>query len=89
MVHLNQYSKIFGVFILLISFLESSIFSHYSKDNRYNFSIEYSDRNDAIPIFKQNKNWGKSYSPKSNINIALINHRADIGVLFDTLYLSG
>ncbi|SHO81287.1 hypothetical protein MNB_SV-15-853 [hydrothermal vent metagenome] len=84
---MNQYSKTLGVFILLISYLNSSIFSHYSKDNRYNFSIEYSDRNDAIPIFKRNGVWGDKYNPKSGENIALMNYRADIGVLFDTLYL--
>ena len=87
MVHLNQYSKILGVFILLISSLEASIFSHYSKDNRYNFSIEYSDRNDAISILKRGGSWEGGYSPNSDTNIALINHRADIGMLFDTLYL--
>jgi len=87
MVHLNQYSKILGVFILLISVTNASIFSHYSKNKRYNFSIEYSDRNDAIPIFNKNGNWGDAYTPKEHTNIALINHRADIGMLWDTLYI--
>jgi len=87
MVLLNQYSKILGVFILLISATNASIFSHYSKDNRYNFSIEYSDRNDAIPVFNKNRDWEGSYYPNSGKNIAFINHRADIGMLFDTIYI--
>lgn len=64
-----------------------SLFNHFEKSNPYNLSIEYYNANDAVALKDALEyNWYKGYSPREGSNIAIINHRIELGMRYDEWY---
>jgi len=77
------------VWLPLLAFAQPlSLFNHFDKKH-YNFSLQYRNANDAIAIKDEAQyTWNaKGYSPKEGSNIAIISHRADIGMGIGDWYL--
>jgi len=87
----NTIAALLGVAILSSQTLFASplsLFNHFDKNSPYTLSIEYNNANDAIALKDTLKyNWYKGYSPREGSNIAIINHRIELGTAFSEWYL--
>jgi len=96
MVHLNHFIKQHTAFIGAVMIASSSfafgqplaLFNHFDQNNPYHFSLKYNNANDALALknIAQYK-WDEGYSPREGNNIAIINHRVDMGLTIDSWYL--
>jgi hypothetical protein len=86
MVHLNRSINLSailtGVALSPLFAAPLSFFNHFEQNNRYVIALKYHNANDAISIKDEARySWNKEgYSPREGTNLALINHRMDVGI---------
>jgi len=93
MVLLNHSIKnllpLWGVLLLNPAFSQPlALFNHFDKGTQpYYFALNYNNANDALAIKDLSTYSWYGYTPQSGTNLAIINHRLDLGMHYDNWYM--
>lgn len=66
-----------------------ALFNHFDKTKHYHLSLEYNNANDVLALKDATRySWqSEGYSPREGSNIAIIDHRVDLGMNLNSWYI--